>query len=410
MRRPFVNRLNWSVEKNLPDIRALTRHGYPDFVHRSKPPSRLDDVPVFCFHQVTSERFEEQLGYLARNGYRSLTARELWEISRGSAPNRGDAVVLTFDDGTVSLWTVAFPLLEKYGYHAIAFIIPGCIEAGGPRRPTLKAFWRNRVALEEIETERSAENPLCTWEEIRAMHESGVVEFQSHTLYHHRIPTSPEVIDFLNPDFDRYFFCNIHVPVYREKGRDRYDRDPALGTPIYRSHPRMASRPRYFDSETIRAGCRRFVAENGGARFFRDRRWRKRLFRRFRELRDQAGGDDRYETPEEQRGAILTDLRESKRAIEKHLPGHEVTHLCYPWFQGSDLSVALSREVGYLTNFWGVIPGRSENMPGSDPYEIVRLEDRYLFRLPGVGRKSLCRILSEKFRENIHPFARNLRN
>jgi len=408
MRQPIVNRINWSIEKNIPDVRALVRHRYPDFVYAPRDNFPLKEIPVFYFHKVVPERLEEQLDFLNRNGYRTLSADELWEVVIGSKPYPRDAVALTFDDGTVSLWSVAFPLLGKYGFHGINFIVPGFIGESGSKRPTLRDFWEGRVERSGIPFEETVTEPLCTWQEIRAMHESGTIEFQSHTLYHHKILVSPKLIDFINPVFDTYFFGNVHVPVYRKDGVDRFDRKMPMGTPVYRSRPRMSSERRYFDDEKVRESCAHFVAERGGEMFFRTKGWRKVLQAHFRSIGEEAGGESRYESETEREEAILSDLRESKRWIEEHIPDHEVRHLCYPWFEGSDLSVELSKRAGYVSNFWGPLPGRAGEASGGDPYRIARLDEGYLFRLPGKGRKPLHQILARKFQDNYRPFLQQL--
>ncbi|MDZ7262168.1 MAG: polysaccharide deacetylase family protein, partial [candidate division KSB1 bacterium] len=345
------NKLEWSARKNFPDIRALIMRGYPSFIYESKPSRRREEIPVFVFHRVTPERFEAQLNFLYHNGYQTLTADELWEILIGGKPVPREAIALTFDDGTVSLWSVAFPLLKKYGFHAISFIIPGCVPEKSDVRPSLEEFWQGKVRLEEIPLEISVPEPLCTWEEIRLMHQSGIIEFQSHTMYHHLIFTSAELVDFINPEFDYYLFGNIHVPVLRKDGRDLFDRVVALGTPIYRSSPRMGSQRRYFDNEGLRDECVRFVAERGGQAFFQSQGWRRTLVRFFREAQKRYGKNGHFESATEQRETIFRDLSESKQRIERHLPGRKVRHLCYPWFLGICLSVALSKEAFCVSIF-----------------------------------------------------------
>ena len=94
--------------------------------------------------------------------------------------------------------------------------------------------------------------------------------------------------------------------------------------------------------------------------------------------------------------AIEYELSESKRQIEEHLPGHCVEHLCYPEGLGSQPAAEISRRLGYKTNFWSVRLDRALNRPGDDPYKIVRLKHDYILRLPGVGRRSMVSIFSDK--------------
>ena len=124
---PLSQRLSWAYQKNEHLIQSLLLRNAPAFVYSSAPPELSGEVPVFTFHGVDSESFERQCCFLADNGYRTLSAEEFVRvIGSGDAPPR-KSIVLTFDDGLKSVWTVAYPLLRKYGLRAICFLIPGCI-------------------------------------------------------------------------------------------------------------------------------------------------------------------------------------------------------------------------------------------------------------------------------------------
>ena len=94
-------------------------------------------VPVFHLHEVTPEWFEPRLRHLAENGYRTVNADQLAHyVKQGTSPGPR-AVALTFDDARASLWTVAAPLLRKYGFTAITFAIPARLLDAARVRPTL---------------------------------------------------------------------------------------------------------------------------------------------------------------------------------------------------------------------------------------------------------------------------------
>jgi peptidoglycan/xylan/chitin deacetylase (PgdA/CDA1 family) len=68
-------------------------------------------------------QFSEQMEYLHREGYRTFLLDELQVLTE--LPEK--AVVLTFDDGHVSNFTLALPILQKYGFKAEFFITTGWI-------------------------------------------------------------------------------------------------------------------------------------------------------------------------------------------------------------------------------------------------------------------------------------------
>jgi peptidoglycan/xylan/chitin deacetylase (PgdA/CDA1 family) len=70
---------------------------------------------------VPAKRFERQMKWLVRRGYRVVTLEELLQDENG--PRR--AVALTFDDGYVDNLVLARPVLERLGLPATAFVVPG---------------------------------------------------------------------------------------------------------------------------------------------------------------------------------------------------------------------------------------------------------------------------------------------
>lgn len=399
----LTNKLRWSYRKNAPDIMAMLTRNYPSFVTARNPESLRDEIPVFTFHTVEPVAFEAQLQYLAHNGYRTLSGAEFQAAMSGEIAIPPKSVVLTFDDGRASLWSVAFPLLQKYGFCAISFIIPGLIPESAAFAQTYENYTAGEASIEDLLARERSNEPLCSWEEIYAMHESGVIDFQSHTMYHHQICVSPQVVDFMHPSFSKYFFGNINVPVYRENGELNYARELPLGTPLYRSEPRLAGRLAYWDDEKLRQACVEYVQQEGGERFFQQENWRKKLAA-FHQTESKKSNNARMEKTAEQHRAIREDLVESKRIIEEMLPNKTVEQFCYPWFMGSPLAVRLAKEAGYKVNYWGIVPSRPTNRARQSLYYVPRVEDFYIYRLPGEGRKSLKEILQTKVQANLPRF------
>ncbi|MBI3812514.1 MAG: polysaccharide deacetylase family protein [Nitrospirae bacterium] len=375
----YLNTLWQKYKNNSPDFWSVIFRGYPRFVFDGRVRTMEGQVPVFTFHSVEPDRFESQLKYLKQNGYRTLTADELLAVLRRDTLVPERAVVLTFDDGWGSLWSVAFPLLKQYGYKAAAFVIPGLVEEEPPKS-------------NGPETDRRR---LCTWAELRVMQESGVIDIQSHSLSHARVFTSSKVVDFLSSR-PGAVSSKFKLAVYQESGQDRWDRLGQPGMPLYESRSLLAGPLRYFDDETLRRTCIQHVAGHGGPDFFSRRGSHRELFKIVRDYRNNRGEQGRFQTADERDKAMVRELEGSKRLIEEKLPGHRVRHLCYPWWNGCDRALELSKEIGYDTNFWGKLPRRAINRPGDDPFHIVRLRDYYLFRLPGEGRKSLLSILTNR--------------
>ena len=99
-----------------------------------------EKIPVLCYHNLaTSEEkanfesekdwtidvqnFEEQLKYLKKHNYKTLTMKEFHEWKQGKIELPHKSVLITFDDGFLSNYHYAFPLLKKYNMNATVFLI-----------------------------------------------------------------------------------------------------------------------------------------------------------------------------------------------------------------------------------------------------------------------------------------------
>jgi len=395
---PISKGLSWRFQKHKHLIDSLVFRNAPEFVYGFNPPPLEGDIPVFTFHTALPDWFEEQCLYLAENGYQTLSADQF--LHTMTLPERfiKKAIFLTFDDGLKHVWTVAYPLLKKYNLKATCFLIPGCIPEDDHRvRPTLENYWEGKTTLKEVMALGRGSSALATWAEIKIMHESGVIDFQSHTMYHSLVFTSNEIFDFINPSYNTHYYGNIHVPLYLQEGEDVISRDPTLGMPVYFAKPRMSAHRRFFDDEGIRNRCIEMVSRKGADDFFKRRNWRKMLVELCSDYKKREGINERYETSEQRDDAVFQELLTSKKIIEEKLTGKKVTHLCYPWYEAANFAIRASKKAGFKANYFGQLKGRPNNRPGDDAFKIVRVEENFLQRLPGTGRKTIPDIFKKLY-------------
>jgi peptidoglycan/xylan/chitin deacetylase (PgdA/CDA1 family) len=377
-------------KKNYREYYALINKFYPQFIFDQNTKTIKEEIPVFTLHSVNPQRFEEQLVFLASNGYSTLKADDFYACLSGDKHIEDKTMLLTFDDGWKNLYTVVYPLLKKYNYYAICFLIPNLIKENISGDDNLKNE-NGKIISGAIPDS----NILCSWDQIKEMHDSGFIDFQSHSMNHYLIYTSDKIVDFVYPFFDSYAM-NLDIPLIRSNGHENFNRIVELGTPIYEHDSRFSGRKRYFDDETLRKLCTDFVQLNGGKNFFRKLNWRKKLKCVVNDYLLKNNDVGAFENEKEMKDSIFEEFQNSKLLIEKKL-NKKVEHFCYPWWVGSDMASDISREAGYKTNFWGVIPDRKSNRVGDDPYKIPRLlSEDYIFRLPGEGRKPLRKIISDK--------------
>ena len=138
-------------------------------------------LPVVMYHSVNSresragdyvitpEALREDLLWLREEGYETVVVQDLLDYVDRGDPLPEKPVMLTFDDGYYNNYLHLFPLLREFGMKAVISPIVG-------------------------ETDRYTENgevsenyTHLTWEEIREMMDSGLVEFQNHSYALHKL-------------------------------------------------------------------------------------------------------------------------------------------------------------------------------------------------------------------------------
>lgn len=126
------------------------------------------NVPILVYHNfdptatgsmtMSTEKFEQQLIWLRDNGYTVIPLRDLVNYLRGeksSIPEK--SVVITADDGRLSVYKYMQPLVKKYDVPVTLFIYPTSI---------------------------SNASYAMTWEQLRELQETGMFDVQGHTYWH----------------------------------------------------------------------------------------------------------------------------------------------------------------------------------------------------------------------------------
>jgi peptidoglycan/xylan/chitin deacetylase (PgdA/CDA1 family) len=135
--------------------------------------TRAVRVPILMYHHIAlpppgadavrrdlslpPEAFEQQLQYLAEQGYTSITLSDLIHHLARGLPLPSKAIILTFDDGYRDVYTEAFPLLRRYGMSATIFLVTGFIDREDP--------------------------DYLSWTQVEEMHRAGM-QFGSHSYTH----------------------------------------------------------------------------------------------------------------------------------------------------------------------------------------------------------------------------------
>ena len=127
--------------------------------------AKMPDVLVLNYHKVANMHhslairpadFEEQLLYLKKAGYQTITPAELAANIENGTPLPEKPLLITFDDGYEDNYQNAYPLLKKYGFKATIFVVTGFMD----------------------------KNPqYLTWKQAKELEANGI-SIESHTVTH----------------------------------------------------------------------------------------------------------------------------------------------------------------------------------------------------------------------------------
>jgi peptidoglycan/xylan/chitin deacetylase (PgdA/CDA1 family) len=128
-------------------------------------------LPILTFHIIDdgssplcfpANQFERAMARLAENGYRTLRLSDAAEMLRFNRPMPPRSIVITFDDGDLSAYERAWPVLRQYNMTATIFVLPA------------QTHFMQR--------------PLVSWPQIQEMNRAGI-DIGAHTLTHPDLKT-----------------------------------------------------------------------------------------------------------------------------------------------------------------------------------------------------------------------------
>jgi peptidoglycan/xylan/chitin deacetylase (PgdA/CDA1 family) len=133
------------------------------------------EVPILTYHFidvicpqakslcVSPQSFQRQMDFISRNHYKVISLEELVVYLAKGKRLSYKTVVITFDDGGEDLYRNALPVLKKYGFKALIFII----------------------------ADRIGQTDYLSWQQIRKMLKVGI-DIGSHSYSH---PYLPQIYD-----------------------------------------------------------------------------------------------------------------------------------------------------------------------------------------------------------------------
>lgn len=131
-------------------------------------------------YSTSTRNLAAHFDWLRAHGYHAISLQQLIDARAGHGVLPEKPVLLTFDDGLRSVYTKVFPLLKAYKYPAVVAVVGAWADlpADGKVAYGVRPFLREDFA---------------TWDQLREMQDSGLVEIASHTYdQHHGITANPQ--------------------------------------------------------------------------------------------------------------------------------------------------------------------------------------------------------------------------
>lgn len=138
-------------------------------------------LPIIMYHAITQnakktskfivseEEFEGDLKYIKENGYTTIVMQDLIDYVYNGKDLPEKPIMITFDDGYYNNYLYAFPLLKKYECKMV-----------------LSPIGKQIDIYSEIE-DRNPAYAHVTWENLKEMVDSGLVEVQNHSYDMHSV-------------------------------------------------------------------------------------------------------------------------------------------------------------------------------------------------------------------------------
>lgn len=90
---------------------------------------RIDISPINSRYYVTPEKFAEQMQLLHNWEYTTITTKQLIQAIEQGIQLPPRPILITFDDGHVDNYTAAFPIMKKYGFTGVLYLVYNYIGA-----------------------------------------------------------------------------------------------------------------------------------------------------------------------------------------------------------------------------------------------------------------------------------------
>ncbi len=141
---------------------------------------------------ISTNLLISHFNWLKDNGYNVVSWQQIIDAENGKGTLPDHAVLLSFDDGYATMYNVIYPILKAYNYPAVFAPV---------------SSWLNTPVTKKIPYANTylPRSVFVTWEQVREMEKSGLVEIASHTHdSHHGVRANPagsQVPAVISPEY-----------------------------------------------------------------------------------------------------------------------------------------------------------------------------------------------------------------
>ena len=172
----------------------------------------IDDGARLGKYVISPTELESDFRWLKSHGYTAVLSEDLIRYTEAGAPLPEKPILITFDDGYYNNYLYAFPAAKQYGMKFVLSPIGKCVD---------------------LYTETPDQSPYyahATWEMLREMQSSGLVEIGNHTYDLHKSDGTrlgTKRLSTESMDVYREMLCE-DVLCFQEKAKANLGRAPVL--------------------------------------------------------------------------------------------------------------------------------------------------------------------------------------